>query len=65
LKQKEQYAEKIAKWKASEEERRIKQEQAVAEAQKNLEALRLQAKEAREASKKKEAEAAEAEVEEE
>lgn len=64
-KQKEQYADKIAKWKASEEERRIKQEQAVAEAQKNLEALRLQAKEAREASKKKEAEAAEAEKEDE
>lgn len=57
-KQAKTYEEKVAKWKASEEERRIAQEKAVAEAQKNLEVLRAQAKEAREASKKKEAEAA-------
>jgi hypothetical protein len=57
-KQEATYAEKVAKWKASEEERRIAQEKAVAEAQKNLEALRNQAREAREASNKKEAEAA-------
>lgn len=52
------YEAKVAKWKADEEKRKIAQEKAVAEAQKNLEALRLQAREAREASKKKEAEAA-------
>jgi hypothetical protein len=57
-KQLETYQEKVVKWKASEEERRIAQEKAVAEAQKNLEVLRTQAREAREASKKKEAEAA-------
>lgn len=52
------YEEKIAKWKADEEKRKIAQEKAVAEAQKNLEALRQQAREAREASKAKEAAAA-------
>jgi len=63
-KQAKTYEEKVAKWKASEEERRIAQEKAVAEAQKNLEVLRAQAKEARDASKKKEAEAAAAKAEE-
>jgi len=52
------YQVKVAKWKADEEKRKIAQEKAVAEAQKNLEVLRLQAREARDASKKKEAEAA-------
>jgi len=64
-KQEESYTEKVKKWKAAEEERRITKEKQQAEAQKNLDALRAQAREARDASKKKEAEAAAKEAEEE